>query len=149
MKAKVNTYDPSLAFPFVARHEGLRLEAYKCPAGVWTIGYGHTGGVKKGDTITKEEADALLKEDLRKYAEEAGKLIKVPVSEGQYIALLDFAYNLGVTQFRYSTLLKKLNVGDDAGAASELLKWKYANGKVLPGLLKRRQDEYKLFVIGD
>lgn len=138
-------YDPALAAPIIKMQEGLSLKAYLCPAGVWTIGYGHTKGVKEGDTITRTEAHKMLERDLKGFAAEAGRYVKVPVTEGQYIALMDFIYNFGVSKFKGSTLLKKLNFGDYDGAAKEILKWKYSNGKVLPGLVKRRQYEYDLF----
>lgn len=138
-------YDPALACDIIRKFEGLRLNAYLCPAGVWTIGYGHTQDVKRGDSVTKETAEWLLLADLTNFAQEASALVKVPVSEGQYVALLDFIFNFGITKFKNSTLLKKLNFGDYAGAGAELLKWKYVGGKVLPGLERRRKAEYELF----
>ena len=141
-------YDPTLAAPLVREFEGLNLKAYRCPAGVLTIGYGHTYGVEEGDTVTQDEAERILKRDLKGFAAETAQYVKVPVTEGQYIAILDFVFNFGVSKFRHSTFLKKLNFGDYDGAGKEILKWKYSNGKVLPGLERRRKSEYDLFMEG-
>lgn len=134
----------SVALGSIALHEGFRGKAYRDPVGIPTIGYGETKGVKMGDTITQREA----LERLRISAEEHGKgmaaCIKVPISQNEYDAYLDFTYNVGVGAFCKSTLNKKLNSGDYDGACRELLKWNKAGGKVLPGLTKRREEEYQL-----
>lgn len=135
--------------------EGLRLTAYLCPAGVPTIGYGHTKGVTKaqveaGRTITHVKAVQLLIEDLDDTAAQVDKLVKTPVSQRQREALISFAFNVGSGNLASSTLLKKLNAGDYAGAADEFQKWNKAtvNGKkvVLPGLTARRSAERTLFL---
>jgi lysozyme len=137
--------------------EGLRLTAYTCPAGVPTIGYGHTKGVTKAQVDAKRiisvaKADQLLIEDLDATAAQVGKLVKVPVSQRQLEALISFAFNVGGANLASSTLLKKLNAKDYAGAADEFPKWNKATVKgkkvVLPGLTARRSAERTLF-LGD
>lgn len=133
---------------FIEAWEGCRLTAYKCPAGIWTIGYGHTGGVREGQRITEEEALDLLVEDLRAHAERLAPKVKVQVADGQYIALLSLAFNVGVGAVAKSTLLRLLNAGDIEAAGDEFLKWTYAAGLELPGLVRRRREERKLFLEG-
>lgn len=132
--------------------EGCELRAYECVAGVLTIGYGHTGkDVTEGMTITQEKAETLLKDDLKKYEEAVEKYVKVEVNQNQFDALVSFVYNVGSGSFSKSTLLKKLNAGDYAGAAEQFLVWNKAtvNGvkKELEGLTKRRQKERELFLV--
>ena len=141
-------FDPAEAADFVADFEGCHLEAYKCPAGVLTIGYGHTGGVREGQRITEEEALDLLVEDLRAHAERLAPKVKVQVADGQYIALLSLAFNVGVGAVAKSTLLRLLNAGDIEAAGDEFLKWTYAAGRELPDLVRRRREERKLFLEG-
>lgn len=153
-KQNLLLYPPELATAFVAEHEqgpngGPALTAYLCPAKVWTIGFGHTRNVHKGDTITKNEAYDLLTNDLKITQEELAAIVHVPLSEGMFVALMSWLFNLGLTAaVRNSTLLKKLNANDIFGAAEELLKWNKGGGKVLPGLVSRRNAEYKLFLEG-
>ena len=124
----------------IKEFEGLRLSAYKCPAGVWTIGYGHTGGVVRGTTITKERADELLDHDLLRYESEISKI--QGLSQHQFDALVSFTFNVGIGNFMKSTLRKKVMMNpSNSTIPSEFLKWKYAGGKVLQGLLKRREWE--------
>jgi GH24 family phage-related lysozyme (muramidase) len=129
--------------------EGLSLKAYKPVAGekYWTIGYGHYGAdVRQGQVITKEQAEALLKKDLQKYVDGVNSVLKVPINQNQFDALVSFAYNCGVGALQKSTLLKKLNAGDYVGASKEFGKWVHgAGGVVLKGLVTRRQKEAKLF----
>lgn len=127
----------------VANFEGFRSEAYKDVAGVPTIGYGETAGVKMGQTTTPDRALVQLLKSLNNHSDQIKQYIKVPLSQNEFDAYSSFAYNVGVGNFRSSTLLKKLNAGDYEGACSELLKWKYAGGKVQAGLVKRRQEEYR------
>jgi len=130
----------------IKQYEGFRSEAYKCPAGVWTIGYGTTKGVKQGDTITSEQAEKRLEDYLNQNVEPViDKNVTVSLTQNQYDALGSFIYNLGETNFKNSTLLKKLNSGDYDGAAKEFPRWNKAAGKTLEGLTKRRAQEYKLF----
>lgn len=118
--------------------EGCRLSAYRCPAGVWTVGYGHTKGVRKGLCITEEKADELLQQDLQE-VERAVDSLGLHLTQGQFDALVDFTFNLGVEKLKTSTLLRKVKAG--AGVAevqAEFKRWVYGGGKVLPGLVKRR-----------
>lgn len=110
-KLPFSQWNPLLAESFVKEWEGLELKAYKCTASTWTIGYGHTHGVKRGMTITKAQAEKFLKDDLIQYAEELAPHVKAKVTEGQYIALLDLAFNLGVSAVAKSQTLKYLNAG--------------------------------------
>ncbi|MDY3116001.1 MAG: lysozyme [Sutterella sp.] len=133
------------AASFIKPLEGLRLKAYKCPADVYTIGYGHTAHVTEGMTITEGEADKLLIEDLLRFKASMIPLIKVPVTLGQFVALMSFTYNVGIGNFKQSTLLRKLNEGDDHDASFEFSRWIKANGHILGGLVKRRTAERAMF----
>ncbi|WP_103327466.1 lysozyme [Bacteroidetes bacterium endosymbiont of Geopemphigus sp.] len=126
--------------------EDFRAKAYKCQAGVWTIGYGHTKGVKPGDHITMEGAVLLLKQDLKDAQAAIEAYIKVPLSQNQYDALSSFIFNLGVNNFKDSTLLKKLNVRNYRRASKEFLQWNKVKGEISEDLTKRREAERKLFV---
>lgn len=126
--------------------EGCRLTSYLCPAGVWTIGYGHTTGVKPGMRITNADAERLLRQDLVRFENAVTQLVKVSVTPNQFSALVSFAYNVGVGALKNSTLLRKLNGKNYRGAADEFLRWNKASGKVLPGLTKRRNAERDLFL---
>ncbi len=136
--------------------EGLSTKAYKCPAGVWTIGYGHTKGIKEGDTITQGVADRLLKSDLEELAINLTRALnadEIVVSQEQFDALCSFAYNLGLNALIHSTLWTYLRKGKDQAAADEFLKWnkaKDATGKKveLKGLTRRREAERALFLSG-
>lgn len=130
----------------IKEFEGLRLNAYRCPAGVLTIGYGHTSGVKEGMSITEVEANALLDQDVSIAAEQVKSVVKVNLNANQLDALIDFVFNLGIGNLRSSTLLKKLNAGDYTGAAEEFSKWIYSGKTVLPGLVRRREIEKQLFL---
>lgn len=128
--------------------EGCVLTAYPDPAtggAPWTIGYGHTKGVKEGDTCTKAQAVAWLKEDVQWALQEVHRDVKVTLTEGEVAALVDFVFNVGGTNFLHSTLLRKLNNGDFEGAAAEFEKWDMAAGKHMAGLLRRRHAEAETF----
>lgn len=129
----------------IKRFEGCELEAYRCPAGVWTIGYGHTSGVKEGMKITQQEAEELLKQDLVAYENAVLKNVTTALNQPIFDALVSFTYNLGEGNLRSSTLLKLLNSRDYYGASKEFEKWNKASGKVLEGLVKRREAERNLF----
>ena len=129
----------------IKQHEGCRLEAYQDSVGIWTIGYGHTLGVKAGDTCTQEQADAYLKADVHSAENCIEKSVTSSLSQGEFDALCSFTFNLGCAALRNSTLLRKLNSGDYDGAAAEFKKWDHAGGKQLAGLTKRRADEAELF----
>lgn len=129
----------------IRQFEGLRLAAYRCPAGIATIGYGSTAGVKMGQTITSARAEELLREDVRQFEAAVSRLVKVPLTQGQHDALVSFAFNLGAKALEKSTLLRLLNAGDYSGTAAQFDRWVYASGKKLPGLVKRRAAERALF----
>ncbi|EII8817445.1 lysozyme, partial [Salmonella enterica] len=134
--------------------EGCSLKAYPDPGtggDPWTIGYGWTHSVdgkpvKPGMMIDEATAERLLKTGLVGYENDVSKLVKVKLTQGQFDALVSFAYNLGARTLSSSTLLRKLNAGDYAGAADEFLRWNKAGGKVLNGLTRRREAERALFL---
>jgi lysozyme len=138
----------------ISKHEGTVLEAYKpLSEDIWTIGTGttvHPDGTKvqQGDKITRQQAEDYLRHDLGKFAVAMQKCIKVPVSQNEYDAFISLTYNIGSNAFCNSTLVKKLNAYDYAGACKEILRWdKFGNPpRPLNGLTKRRQDEYQLCV---
>lgn len=134
---------------FEGYHRALpdgRCAAYLCPAGVLTIGWGCTEGVKPGMVWTRAEAEAGLMRELARFERAVNDLVKVPVSQPQFDALVSFAYNCGSGALAKSTILKRLNAGDVAGAAAAYHLWNKGGGKVLPGLVRRRQREADLFL---
>lgn len=126
--------------------EGFREYPYTCPGGALTIGYGTT--IKPGQytSVTKEQAEAMLRKSIFGFERSVKKLVKVPLNQNQYDALVSFTYNVGAGALQRSTLLKKLNSRDYQGAADELLKFVKSKGKVLQGLVKRREKERALFL---
>lgn len=129
----------------IKQFEGYVLTAYKCPSGVWTIGYGHTDGVKRGQKITRKQAETYLKSDLKIYEDAVNKYVTAPLNQNQFDALVSFCYNCGVGAFKSSTLRKKLNAQNYDGAAQEFARWNKSGGKVLSGLTRRRAAEKALF----
>ena len=134
----------------VKEFEGLRLKAYKCPAAVWTIGYGHTSAagspmVTSDLEITRDAAEEILKRDMLQYEDGVRGLVKVGLTQGQFDALVDFAYNAGVGALAKSTLLKKVNAEKFDEVPAEFMKWTKGGGKELPGLVRRRRAEVKLW----
>lgn len=135
----------------VRTFEGLRLKAYLCPAGVWTIGVGHSHDVHEGDWLTAEEAHEYLAHDLNDAGSEVEHLIKVPLNENQYGALCSFVFNLGPTALERSTLRGLLNGGDYDSVPTQLMRWTKATDpgtgarETLPGLVRRRMAEIKLW----
>lgn len=134
-----------IARDFIAHWEGFRSDAYLCPASVWTIGFGTTKGVNPGDTVTKEEAYALLERDMTEAIQCVDTNVDADLDDEQVAALVSFVYNVGCGAFKSSTMLKMLNSGNIDGAEKEFGRWNKANGKVLSGLTNRREDERKLF----
>lgn len=125
--------------------ESLQLKAYRCPAGVLTIGCGHTANVKEGDVCTESEAEEMLKQDLAK-AESAVNALGVEFTQNQFDALVSFCFNVGVEAFNHSTLRRKLLVSRaDETLRHEFLRWKYVKGHVVRGLLRRREAEADLY----
>jgi lysozyme len=128
------------------KYEGCKLKAYRCPAGICTIGYGHTSAagaptVTDGMTLTQKQCDDILRNDLVKYETAVHNMVQQPLTQHQFDVLVDFAYNAGVGNLKSSTLLKKVNAGAFDAVPAELMKWTKGGGKVLPGLVKRRQAE--------
>lgn len=134
---------------FLKDGEGFRKEAYKDTGGVWTIGYGTIKWlgkpVEQGMTMTEKEAELALQADLAWAQTAVNKLVKAPLSQNMFDALVSFVYNIGENAFMKSTLLRKLNARDYKGAAQEFLRWKFDNGKEIQGLLNRRIKEKALF----
>jgi lysozyme len=130
----------------VRQFERCYLQAYLCPAGVPTIGVGHTRGVKLGDRCSQEQADVWLTQDLEEAAAAVSSLVRVPLTQGQFDALTSFVFNLGIKRLAESTLLILLNKGNYAAAADQFSRWVYAGTKKLPGLVTRRAAEAALFL---
>mgnify|MGYP006320188959 FL=1 len=133
----------------IKEFEGLRLKAYKCPGGVWTIGYGHTAGVRPGMVITEAQAEEYLMADLiasEKYLNN----LRLAINQNQFDALISFIYNVGTGNFSRSTLLRKVRANpQDNSIMDEFLRWVYSKGRVLPGLQRRRLAEMKLYFSND
>lgn len=139
MKASVDAYE------LIKQFEGLRLEAYLCPAGIWTIGYGHISDVSPNSFITIQEADEYLHRDVASVEMQLNKL-NLSLSQCQWDAIVSFVFNVGIGNFKASTLLAKIRINpDDNSIMDEFLRWVYANGKVMRGLQKRRLAEMKLY----
>lgn len=132
----------------VSYYEGVSNKAYLDPVGIWTICYGETKGVNKGDYKTDEECLDSLAEELTEHHKKMVMYVKTPISQKEEAAYLSFTYNVGVGAFSKSTLLKKLNSGDRVGACNQLLRWDKAGGKRLKGLTLRRESENKLCLEG-
>ena len=135
---------------FIRRGEGERLTAYADMIGVWTIGVGHTGAVDgkpvaKGMVISADKSRELLSADLLKFESAIARLVKVPLKQYEFDALVSLVFNIGETNFARSTLLKKLNTNDFKGAAEQFLAWKNAGGRPVQGLLNRRKREKDMF----
>lgn len=143
----------SHAEALIQQSEGYYSKSYLCPAGKWTIGWGHTRGVKPGDVCSKELALIYLQEDLQEAANAVNRLVKVPLNQNQFDALCSLVFNIGSEQFEDSTLLRKLNKKDYLGAAKEFPRWNKGRVKgklvVLNGLVTRRKAEQNLFLSED
>ncbi|MGV5004808.1 lysozyme [Acinetobacter variabilis] len=135
----------------ICNFEGLRLKAYDDGVGVWTIGFGTTKypsgiRVKKGDTCTLDQAKAYMQNDLKAFEQTVNSVVKVPVNQNQFDALVSLAYNIGSTAFKNSTLVKRLNEGNYKSAANQFDVWVNAGGKRMQGLVNRRAAEKALFL---
>lgn len=129
----------------IKKFEGCELTAYKCSAGVWTIGYGHTKGVEEGMTITKAQAEGMLLEELVEYEDAVKNAVTISLDQCMFDALVSWTYNLGPSNLNASTMLKVLNAGDYDGVPAQIKRWNKAGGKVLEGLIRRREAEALLF----
>lgn len=151
------------AIELIKHHEGVRYKPYRCPARLWTVCVGHVLYPDQGKmpiterdsyplrpednrTFTQEEVDGILRTDLARFESGVAKLVTVPLTQGQFDALVSFAFNVGLGTLQRSTLRAKLNRGDKEGAAEELLKYCMAGGKILKGLQNRRIDERAMFL---
>ena len=139
------------AIELIKEFEAFYEEAYLCPAGVWTIGWGHTKGVKPGMKITEEQAEELLQEDMQE-AKRVVERLNVDLSDNQYNALVSFVFNIGGGNFAKSTIRRKIIANpENPKIADEMKKWKYATNpktkqkEVLPGLVRRREKEAELY----
>jgi len=142
----MKTSDKGVAL--IKAHEGKRLSSYRCPGGVWTVGYGHTTAaghptVVPGMRITEREAEEILRRDLSRFEDRVNKLVKVPLTQGQFDALVSFDFNTGA--LHSSTLLKRLNAGNYTDIPRQLMRWTKGGGRELPGLVRRRRDEAELW----
>ena len=144
-----SSYDPAIAIDFIRNEEGCKLKAYLCPAGKWTIGYGHTAGVTEGMVISQAHAEDLLRADVIDVAQRMSSYIKAPVTKWQFIALVSLSFNVGDLRRKAPKLLHNLNSRQEDKAALEFLDICRAGGKVVPGLKRRREKEAKLFLRTD
>ena len=143
----MNTSPKGIAL--IKEFEGLRLKAYKCPGGVWTIGYGHTAGVKPGIVISEAQAEEYLKADLIAFERYLNGL-GLALNQNQFDALVSYIYNVGTGNFSNSTLLRKVRANPQENSImDEFLRWVYSKGRVLPGLQRSRLDEMKLYFSND
>ncbi|MDB4343330.1 lysozyme [bacterium] len=129
----------------IKKFEGLELNAYQCAAGVWTIGYGHTKGVFEGQKITKAEADEMLVLEMEEYEKAVNDAVTISIDQCMFDALVSWTYNLGPSNLNASTMLKVLNSGNYDGVPEQIKRWNKAGGKVLEGLIRRREAEALLF----
>ena len=137
------------AIALVKNAEGLYLKSYQCPAGVWTCGYGATGpDIGPGMTWTRKQAEDRLASDLNEFSDGVERLLTAQTSDAQFGAMVSLAFNIGINGFKGSTVLRKHNAGDHAGAAAAFGLWNKGGGRVLPGLVKRRAAEAALYLDG-
>jgi len=138
--------DLTQAVNIIKEFEGLRLKAYRCPAGKWTLGYGTTFGVEEGNVITKEQAEEMLSEDVASFAKRIENLIKVKTTDNQFCSLVSLCYNIGIGNFKNSTLLKYLNNGWFEQIPSQFMRWNKIKGEEVGGLTRRRKAEVALWL---
>ena len=129
----------------IKKFEGCELQAYQCSADVWTIGYGHTRGVREGDEISEDKAEYLLLEDLKHFEKYVDQLVTTSLNQDQFDALVAWTFNLGPPNLKESTLLLRLNEGQYDDVPAEMARWNRSNGEVLAGLTRRRKAEGLLF----
>ena len=129
----------------IKKFEGCEYNAYKCAADVLTIGYGHTKDVKEGDLVTQQEAENLLAEDLKEFENYINDMVTVPLNQNQFDALVSWVFNLGPANLKASTMLKVINIGNYENVPEQIKRWNKAGGKVLDGLIRRREAESLMF----
>lgn len=136
----------------IKHHEGVRFKPYRCPAGLWTVGVGHLIGDGKSlppewnRSFSTDEVDSILAADLRRFERGVLRLCPVSLTQGQFDALVSFAFNVGLGGLQRSQVRMKTNRGDRSGAAKAFMNWTKAGGRVLPGLVRRRRDEAALYM---
>ena len=140
-KMQISTEGISL----IKKFEGCELESYQCAAGVWTIGFGSTHNIEEGMNISKDRAEELLLEDIAEFEESVLESVDMPMSQHQFDALVSWTFNLGPSNLKASTMLKVLNKGDYEDVPEQIKRWNKAGGKVLDGLIRRREAEALLF----
>lgn len=138
----------NIGLNLIKEHEGCKLRAYRCQAGVLTIGVGHTGDVVEGSVITQAQADDLLRKDIARFEAGIDGSVHVAITQNMFDALVSLAFNIGLNSFQKSTLLAKLNANDYLGASDQFLVWNKAGGAISKGLQRRRVAERKLFTTG-
>lgn len=136
----------SRGLAFIAGFEGFRSAAYKDVGGIWTIGYGHTGGVRAGDRVTRAQALELLRADVAVAEKAVRQLVTVAINQNRFDALVSFTFNVGTGAFSRSNLLRKLNAGDYLGVPKELMRWDKVNSEPVAGLTRRREAEADLWL---
>ena len=129
----------------IKKFEGCELKSYQDSVGVWTIGYGHTKGVEEGQEITQDEAEEMLASELGEYEGYINDMVECDLEQHQFDALVAWVYNLGPTNLRSSTMLKRLNANDLDDVPNQIKRWDKAGGKVLQGLVRRREAEALMF----
>ena len=129
----------------IKKFEGCKLNSYLCSGDVWTFGYGHTRGVKEGSSCTQEQADEMLVDDLFEFEKYVHKYVNVPLDQNQFDALVAWTFNLGPTNLRESTLLKRVNEERFSDVPTEIRRWNRASGEVVQGLVRRRAAEALLW----
>jgi lysozyme len=135
----------SQGIALIKKFEGCELKAYQCSANVWTIGYGHTRGVKEGDEISADKAEYILLEDLIEFEQYVDNLVTVSLNQDQFDAVVAWTFNLGPTNLKESTLLLRLNDGQYDDVPAQMARWNRSGGEVLEGLKRRRKAEGLLF----
>lgn len=133
-------------YKYLKEYENCRLTSYVCPAGVWTVGWGHTRTAYEGQHISQKQADDLLAADVREFELAVDMAVQVDLRQQQFDALVCLAFNIGAHGFAKSTLVKKLNTGDYLAAAMEFQRWSLISGKRSKGLLRRRFKTASLFL---
>jgi lysozyme len=133
-------------YELIKSFEGCELEAYQCAAGVWTIGYGHTKDVQEGDKWSEEKAEFMLWRELEEeYEHYINSLVTVPINQCQFDALVSWVYNLGPNNLKKSSMLRILNEGKYDEVPAQMKRWNKAGGKILEGLVRRREAESDMF----
>jgi lysozyme len=135
----------SQGIALIKKFEGCELKAYQCSANVWTIGYGHTRGVKEGDEISADKAEYILLEDLIEFEQYVDNLVTVSLNQDQFDAVVAWTFNLGPTNLKESTMLLRLNDGQYDDVPAQMARWNRSGGEVLEGLKRRRKAEGLLF----